>query len=151
MCCAVFLIKVNCGLNKKTSYNSEIHSIYLTGYAPVTAITFLDKLTPKEKDAAHKMALRTTGSSKQTTFFITNYITREHDKTSSEVDRAALDILDSALVSAERFIQCRMQREQNQVEKEVTVEGNALYFSALISLSTKQGTHYSAISFGLLR
>jgi len=90
----------------------------------VTAITFLDKLTLKEKDAALKKAQRTTGSSRQTTFFISNYITPEHDKSSCEVDRAALDILDSALVSAERFIQSRMQREQNQLEKEVVVEGN---------------------------
>ena len=128
MYCAVFLINVTCGLNKLTSYDSEIHSIHLTGYAPVTAITSLDKLTPKEKekDVAYRMAQRTTGSSRQTTFFITNYITREHDKTSCEVDRAALDILDSALVSAERFIQFRMKREQNQLEKEVAVEGNAL-------------------------
>lgn len=99
-----------------------------TGYAPVTAITFLDKLilNEKEKDGAYKMAQRTTGSSSQTTFFITNYTTPEHDKTSCEVDRAALDILDSALVSAERFIQFRKQREQNQLEKEIVVEGNVL-------------------------
>ena len=95
------------------SCDSEIHSFHLTGYAPVTAITFLDKLTlnEKEKAAAYKMAQRTTGSSRQTTFFITNYTTPEHDTTSSEVDRAALDILDAALVSAERFIQPRLQRE----------------------------------------
>lgn len=135
----MFLINVTCGLYRLTSRDSEIHSIHLTGYAPVTAITFLDKLTPKEKekDAAYKMAQRTTGSSGQTTFFITNYITREHDKISCEVDRAVLDILDSALVSAEKFIQFRMQREQNQLEKEVVVEGNVLYFSEFISLSTK--------------
>ena len=100
----------------------------------MTAITFLDKLTPKEKekDAAYKMAQRTTGSSRETTFFITNYTSREHDKTSSEVDRAALDILDSALVSAERFIQFRMQREQNQLVKEVVVvEGNCRHCTSL--------------------
>lgn len=102
-----------------------------TGYAPVTAITFLDKLilNEKEKDGAYKMAQGTTGSSSQTTFFITNYTTPEHDKASCEVDRAALDILDSALISAERFIQFRKQREQNQLEKEIVVEGNVLYFS----------------------
>ena len=81
--------------------------------------------------------MRTTGSSGQTTVFIINYITREHDKTSCDVDRAAIDILDSALVSAERFIQFCMQREQNHLEKEVVVEGNALYISEFISLSTK--------------
>lgn len=139
MCCAVFLINVTCGLYRLTSRDSEIHSIHLTGYAPVTALTFLDKLTAEEKetDATYKMAQRTTGSSRQTTFFITNYTTRKHDKTSCEVDRAAFDILDSALVSAERFIQFRMQREQNQLEKGVVVEGSTLYFSVLIALLTK--------------
>ena len=97
----------------------------------MTAITFLDKLilNEKEKDAVYKMAQKTTGSSRQTTFFITNYTTPEHDMTSCEVDQAALDILDSALVSAERFIQFRKQREQNPLEKETVVEGNVLHFS----------------------
>ena len=129
MCCALLLINVTCGLNRLNSCDSEIYSFHFTGYAPVTAITFLDKLIlkEKEKDAAYKMAQKTTGSSRQTTFFITNYTTPELDKTSSKVDRAALDILDSALVSAERFIQFRMQREQNHLEKQVVVEGNTLY------------------------
>lgn len=125
----IFVVDVNDPHLMDGAYRNKLQNIrerlYQEGYAPVTAITFLDKLTPKEKekDAAYKMAQRTTGSSRQTTFFIANYITREHDKTSREVDRAALDILDSALVSAERFIQFRMQREQNQLEKEVVVEG----------------------------
>lgn len=72
------------------------------------------------------MAQRTIGSSNQTTFFITNYTTREHDKTSCEVDWAALNILDSALVSAERFIQFRKQREKETM----AAEGNALCLSA---------------------
>ena len=151
--CAVFLISVPCGLYRLTSNDSEIRSIHLTGYAPVTAITFLDRLKPKEKekDTAYKMAQRTTGSSRQTTFFITNYTTRERDKKSYEVDRAAFDILDSALLSAERFIQFRMQREQNQLEKEVVVEGNVLYFSALISLSTKPRAPTSPIFLWVTR
>lgn len=92
----------------------------------MSAITFLDKPTLKEKDAAFKMAQRTIGSSNQTTFFVTNYTTREHDKTSCEVDWAALNVLDSALVSAERFIQFRRQREKETM----AAEGNALCFSA---------------------
>lgn len=87
------------------------------GYVPVSAITFLDKPTLKEKDAAFKMAQRTIGSSNQTTFFVTNYTTREHDRR-SEVDWAALNVLDSALVSAERFIQFRRQREKETMAAE---------------------------------
>lgn len=92
----------------------------------MTAITLLDKLTVKEKDAAFKMAQRTTGSSNQTTFFFTNCTTLEHDKTSCEMDRAAFDILDSALVSAERFIQFRKQQDR----AETMAKGNVLCFLA---------------------
>lgn len=131
MHCAVFLITDTCGVHRLNSCDSEMRSFHLTGYVPVTAITFLDKLTLKEKDAAYKMAQRTTGSSWQTTFFITNYTSPEHDKTSCEIDRAALDILDSTLLSAERFIQSRKQREKNRLEKEIKVEGKVIYFSVI--------------------
>ncbi|KAL9963876.1 hypothetical protein ACROYT_G027429 [Oculina patagonica] len=90
------------------------------GYAPVTAITCLDKRTllKKDQDAVLKMAQRTTGSSNQSTHFITIYTSYdEHEMMSYEVDRAALHILDSALVSAERFIQFSKRREKNQMER----------------------------------
>jgi len=123
----IFVVDANDPHLKDGKYRDKLQNIrgHLSqeGYVPVTAITFLDKLTLKEKDAAYKMAQRTTGSSWQTTFFITNYTSPEHDKTSCEIDRAALDILDSTLLSAERFIQSRKQREKNRLEKEIKVEG----------------------------
>ena len=89
----------------------------------MTVITYLDKLKTKDdKDEAFDQASWATGSSSERTYFIANYI---HDaKPSLEVDRAALDILDSALLSAERFIQIRRQREKNQMEREATATGN---------------------------
>ena len=45
-------------------------------------------------------------------------------KQSLEVDRAALDILDSALLSAEGFIQIRKQLEKNRMEREAMAGGN---------------------------
>ena len=105
----------------------------------MTVITFLDKLHKEDKDAAFRMASEATGSSPQTTFFITNHNTYEHDKAPFEVDRTALDILDFAVVAAENFIKIRKQREKNQLEREVIAGGNELCFPSCnesISLST---------------
>ena len=89
----------------------------------MTVITYLDKLKDKEeKDEAFDQASWATGSSSERTYFIANYV--QDAKPSLEVDRAALDILDSALLSAERFIQIRKQREKNQMEREATAGGN---------------------------
>ena len=89
----------------------------------MTAITYLDKLKDKEeKDEAFDQASWATGSSSERTYFIANYV--QDAKPSLEVDRAALDILDSALLSAERFIQIHKQREKNQMETEATAGGN---------------------------
>ena len=94
------------------------------GYAPVTVITCLDELESEEdKEEAFEQASWATGSSGERTYFIANY-TPEAPKQSLEVDRAALDILDSALLSAEGFIQIRKQREKNRMEREAMAGGN---------------------------
>lgn len=90
----------------------------------MTVITYLDKLKEKEdKDEAFDQASWATGSSSERTYFIANYIPDVPEE-SPETDRAALDILDSALLSAERFIQIRKQREKNQMEREAAAGGN---------------------------
>ena len=101
---------------------------FFTGYAPVTVITNLDELRGKvDEDEAFAQASWATGSPRERTYFIANYI---HDaKRSLEVDRAALDILDSALLSAERFIRIRKQREKNRMEREAAAGGNIFYNS----------------------
>ena len=95
----------------------------------MTVITYLDKLNDKEdKDEAFDQASWATGSSSEKTYFIANY-THAKDKKSDAVDRAALDILDSVLLSAERFIRIRKQREKNKMERDVVVGGNRFYLS----------------------
>ena len=95
----------------------------------MTVITYLDKLKDKEdKDDAFDQASWATGSSSEKTYFITNY-THAKDKKSDAVDRAALDILDSVLLSAERFIRIRKQREKNKMEREIVAGGNIFYLS----------------------
>lgn len=90
----------------------------------MTVITFLDKLTTEKlkKKASDEAALATGGPGGRT-HFITNY-THENNETSFDVERTALDILDSALLSAESFIQIRRQREKNQLEREAMAGGN---------------------------
>ena len=93
----------------------------------MTVITYLDKLNDKEeKDEAFDQASWATGSSSEKTYFIANY-THAKNKQSDAVDRAALDILDSVLLSAERFIRIRKQREKNKMERDVVAGGNRFY------------------------
>ena len=69
-----------------------------------------------KKKASEEAGLATDGPGGRT-YFITNY-THENNKTSFAVERTALDILDSALISAESFIRIRKQQERNQMERE---------------------------------
>lgn len=100
---------------------TKSYFIFLSGYAPVTVITFLDELEregrkaqkkkvelEKRKEDAFDRASSAAGSSSERTFFIANY-TDEQKQTSMTVERTALDVLDFALLSAERFIQIRKQ------------------------------------------
>lgn len=110
---------------------TKSYFILLSGYAPVTVITFLDELEregrkaqkkqeelEKRKEDAFDRASSAAGSSSERTFFIANY-TDEQKQTSMTVERTALDVLDFALLSAERFIQIRKQKEKNQMEREL--------------------------------
>ena len=90
----------------------------------MTVITCLDKLKSEEdKEEAFDQASSVTGSSSERTYFIANYI-HENTEQSNEVDLSALDILDSVLLCAERFILIRKQREKNQMEREAMARGN---------------------------
>ena len=92
----------------------------------MTVITFLDKLkSDEDKSKAFDMASRLIGSSSERTFFISNYTHGSND-TSMTVERTALDILDFSLLSAERFIRIKKQREKNQMEREIAAGGNFL-------------------------
>ena len=89
----------------------------------MTVITYLDKLKDEnDKENAFDMASWATGSSSERTYFIANY-THEKSEESIVVERTALDILDFALLSAERFIRIKKQREKNQMEREIADGG----------------------------
>ena len=90
----------------------------------MTVITYLDKLKDEEeKEEAYEQASWATGSSSERTYFISNYLHVDSEQ-SFEVDRSALDILDSVLISAESFIRIHKQREKNQMEREAAAGGN---------------------------
>ena len=89
----------------------------------MTVVTYLDKLKDEsDKENVFDMASSTIGSSSERTYFITNY-THEKNEQSSVVERTALDILDSVLLSAESFIRIKKQQEKNQMEKEIAAGG----------------------------
>ncbi|KAL9963875.1 hypothetical protein ACROYT_G027428 [Oculina patagonica] len=123
----IFVVKANDPRLKDGKYKDTLQKIRehfrQDGYAPVTVITYLDRLKDKEdKDEAFDQASWATGSSSERTYFIANYTHVDADQ-SFEVDRTALDILDSVLLSAERFIRIKKQREKNQMEREAMAGG----------------------------
>jgi len=118
----IFVVKANDPRLKDGKYKDTLQKIREhfreDGYAPVTVVTYLDKLKDKEeKEEAFEQASWATGSSSERTYFVANYLHVDSEQ-SFEVDRAALDILDSALLSAESFIRIHKQRENNQMERE---------------------------------
>ena len=86
-------------------------------------ITFLDKLkTEEEKEEVFDKASMVTGSSGERTYFIANY-THENVVQFNEVDLVALEILDSVLLFAEKFILVRKQQEKNKMDREFMAKG----------------------------
>ncbi|KAJ7347647.1 hypothetical protein OS493_039785 [Desmophyllum pertusum] len=119
----IFVVKANDPRLTDGKYKDTLQKIREhfreDGYAPVAVITYLDKVkdNPEEKDEAFDQASWATGASGERTYFIANYVNVDAEQ-SFVVDRTALDILDSVLLSAERFIRIRKQREKNQMERE---------------------------------
>ena len=92
----------------------------------MTVITYLDMIKDDaEKENAFDTASSATGSSSQRTYFIANYIHEKSEK-SFVVERTALDVLEFALMSAERFIQIRRQREKNRMARNAAAGGKIL-------------------------
>ena len=71
------------------------------------------------------MAAGVTGGPGGSTHLISNY-TKENNCRSLAVERSALDILESALISAESFIRVHKQKEKNQIEREIMASGTKL-------------------------
>ena len=80
-----------------------------------------------EEDQRHAcyLAAGVTGGPGGRTHLISNY-TKENNCRSLAVERSALDILESALISAESFIRVHKQKEKNQIEREIMASGTKL-------------------------
>ena len=92
----------------------------------MTVITYLDRIKDDgEKEDVFDKASSQTGSSSTRTYFIENYSDEKSEK-SFVVERTALDVLESALMSAERFIQIRKQREKNRMARNAAAGGKIL-------------------------
>nr|XP_058956333.1 uncharacterized protein LOC131783583 [Pocillopora verrucosa] len=119
----IFVVKGNDRRLEKGIYTEPLRKIRAhfqrNGHAPVTVITCLDKLKTEEdqRDACY-LAARVTGGPGERTHLISNY-TKENNCRSLAVERSALDILESALISAESFIRVHKQKEKNQIEREI--------------------------------
>ena len=89
-------------------------------------------------DEIFREASWATGSSSEEIYFIQNYHHYKAEQ-SEAVDRAALDILDSALFSAERFIRISKQREKNEMERDVVAGGNRFYLNFWLNVRQLNG------------
>lgn len=125
----IFVVKGNDRRLETGTYTEPLKKIRAhfqrEGHTPVTVITCLDKLkTEEDQRNACGMAAQVTGGAGGRTHLISNY-TEENNNRSITVDRAALDILESALISAESFIRIRKQREKTQRKREAMASGQS--------------------------
>ncbi|XP_022804667.1 uncharacterized protein LOC111341888 isoform X2 [Stylophora pistillata] len=142
----IFVVKANDPCLSDGKYRKIFRAIKgnlrQDGYAPVTVITFLDELkTEEHKEEASDLASAVTGSSSERTYFIANY-THENAKQSNEVDLLALEILDSVLLLAEKFILVRKQREKNEMDREVMAKGAFSFGESLEQFFTRLKNKY---------
>lgn len=85
----------------------------LIGHSPVTVITYEDKLkTDQQREVAFIEASAATGSPRDRTFFISNY-THDKNEYSLSTEKTALDILETVLYSAERFVKIHKLRQHH--------------------------------------
>lgn len=84
-----------------------------TGHSPITVITCEDEIKDEEeRDRAFREASSATGSPLDRTFFIANY-TQKRNKDSLDTEKKALNIMDTALLSAERFVKIQKLRDKH--------------------------------------
>ncbi|KAJ7326032.1 hypothetical protein OS493_028755 [Desmophyllum pertusum] len=89
------------------------------GIAPITVVTHRDKLdTEEECNDALDEASAATGSSPSHTFFVWNY-NKDKQQRDPKIERMVFDIMDSALMSAERAVKIMKQKEKNRQEDEM--------------------------------
>lgn len=94
---------------------------FLKGIAPVTVITHLDARALQDEEHYEDVlneALAATGSYLRDTFFMLNY-TEDNNERNPEIEKMALDILDCALMNAERAVQIMKEKEKYKQEGEM--------------------------------
>ena len=101
--------------NRKTSFFLSSHNLifFSKGIAPITVVTHRDTLEEEEEKDALDEASAATGSSISHTFFVTNY-TQKNKARNPEIEKMAFDILDCALMNAERAVKIMIQKEKNK-------------------------------------
>jgi DNA-binding LacI/PurR family transcriptional regulator len=84
-----------------------------SGHSPITVITCEDKIkNDDDREIAFREASAATGSPIDRTYFITNYTT-QNSGYSLQTEEKAVDIIDTALLSAERYVKIQKLREEH--------------------------------------
>ena len=123
---------------------------FLKGIAPITVVTNRDKLEYEEecKDALDNAATAT-GSSLRHTFFMRNYTEDNRDR-NPETEKTVFDILNCALMNAERAVKIMKQKEKDKQEGEMMKALEGVTVSGEVAPDSADG-NFSVCVFSLIK
>ena len=121
----------------------------LKGIAPITVVTYRDKLKYEEecKDALDNAATAT-GSSLRHTFFMRNYTEDNRDR-NPETEKTVFDILNCALMNAERAVKIMKKKEKDKQEGEMMKALEGVIVSGQVAPDSADG-NFSVCVFSLI-
>ena len=120
---------------------------FLKGIAPITVVTYRDKLKYEEecKDALDNAATAT-GSSLRHTFFMRNY-TEDNKDRNPETEKTVFDILNCALMNAERAVKIMKQKEKDKQEGEMMKALEGVIVSGQVAPDSADGNFSVCVCF----
>ena len=111
---ALFLLRHN-------TVNFLLFVCFSKGIAPITVVTHRGTLRSSEDcENALDEASAATGSSISNTFFVSNY-NEDNKERNPEIEKIVFDILDCALMTAERAVKMMKLKEKNKQEGDICV------------------------------
>lgn len=104
---------------RRDTVNVLLSLTFPKGIAPITVVTYRDRLKNDEdyEDTLNEV-LAATGSYLRHTFFISNY-TGDNEERNPEIQKMAFDILDCALINAERAVKIMKLNKKRSTNKKV--------------------------------
>ncbi|KAK3698540.1 hypothetical protein QZH41_014460, partial [Actinostola sp. cb2023] len=140
----IFVVQAHDKRLKEGTYLERMEKIRdhfrFEGHSPITIITCEDKIkNDDDREIAFREASAATGSPIDRTFFITNY-THKNQEYSLDTEKKAVNILDTMLLSAERFVKIQKLRKRHHGSgKFVFIHGNIFFPVKVFLVSMESG------------